>query len=116
MAAAIIDRMVYQDLSDSAGADFVADLVETYYQETAQLIADLRVALEQDDATAFRRHAHSIKSSSATFGANDFAAQARELEMMGKAGDLSGAGPKVTELAAAFDAVKQALQELQNGA
>ena len=40
---------------------------------------------QQDDATAFRRHAHSIKSSSASFGANDFAAQARELEMMGKA-------------------------------
>jgi histidine phosphotransfer protein HptB len=114
MAAAIIDSAVYQELIDSAGADFVGELVDTYCQETAQLLADLRIALEQDDAPAFRRHAHSIKSSSATFGANDFAAQARELEMIGKSGDLSGAGPKVTELAAGFDDVTQALRERQH--
>jgi histidine phosphotransfer protein HptB len=115
MVAAIIDGTVYQELVDSAGADFVVELVDTYCQETAQLITGLHSALEHDDASTFRRHAHSIKSSSATFGATDFAAQARELEMIGKSGDLSGAGPKVTELTVAFDSVTQALRERQHG-
>jgi histidine phosphotransfer protein HptB len=114
MATAMIDGEVYQALVDSAGADFVAELVETYGEETARLMVGLHQALEQNDAQAFRRCAHSIKSSSATFGANDFAAQARELEMIGKSGDLAGAGPKLVELETSFPAVQVALSELRH--
>ncbi len=111
---AIIDPGAYQDLKNQVGADFIIELVDTYSQETAGLIEQLRQALDSADPAAFGRLAHSIKSSSASLGALAFAQQARELELMGKAGDLAGAGPKIERLAIDFEQVKRCLEELKN--
>jgi hypothetical protein len=54
----------------------------------------------------------SNKSSSAGFGALEFSAQAKELEMIGKAGDLSNVDDKVDRLVNAYTQVEQTLQEL----
>jgi HPt (histidine-containing phosphotransfer) domain-containing protein len=71
------------------GADFIVELIDTYNSETGELIVQLHRALADCDAASFGRVAHSIKSSSASLGALDFSQQARELEMLGKANDLS---------------------------
>jgi hypothetical protein len=55
-----------------------------------------------------------MKSSSASLGALAFSQQARELEMMGKANDLSGADKKLEKLAADFLLVRGRLEELRN--
>jgi len=112
--AAIIDSTTFEQLKETMGADFIGELIDTYCEETPRLIADLQQALAPANAEVFRRSAHSIKSSSATFGALEFAAQARELEMIGKAGDLTSAGEKVAQLVAAYKQVEQALRELQH--
>lgn len=109
-----IDIETYNALKEAMGADFIGELVDTYCSETPQLIHQLQDAFEKGDAETFRRSAHSIKSSSASFGALDFSAQARELEMIGKAGDLSSAGEKVQNLVRTYDQVSQSLQELKN--
>ena len=54
------------------GAEFIGELIDTYCQETPQLIAALQQALAQGDAPAFQRAAHSIKSTSASLGAMEF--------------------------------------------
>src|SRR5512144_1194076 len=102
----IIDPETFNSLKDLMGADFIGELIDTYNNETGGLIEQLRQALTTQDATSFGRFAHSIKSSSASLGAMGFSQQARELEMLGRANDLSGAGPKVEQLATDFLQVK----------
>jgi HPt (histidine-containing phosphotransfer) domain-containing protein len=96
------------------GSDFIVELIDTYNLETGTLIEQLNQALISGEAPSFGRYAHSIKSSSASLGALTFSQQARELEMMGKANDLSGADKKLEQLAADFLLVRQCLEELKD--
>jgi HPt (histidine-containing phosphotransfer) domain-containing protein len=116
MSEAIIDSNTFAELKNSLGDDFIAELIEAYCQETPQLIERLQQALALGDASGFRLVAHSIKSSSAAFGAGEFAGLARELEMLGKAGDLGSAGPGVARLAREYEKVASVLREKQHGA
>jgi HPt (histidine-containing phosphotransfer) domain-containing protein len=110
----VIDPAAFNELRDQVGADFVIELIDTYCLETQELIEKLRPALAAQDAVTFGRLAHSIKSSSASLGALAFSQQARELEMLGKASDLTGAEPKLKKLEAAFLQVVNCLEELKN--
>lgn len=112
---AIIDIPTYDQLKDLMGADFVADLIETYLTETGALIEQLKQALISNEAASFGRYAHSIKSSSASLGALTLSQHARELEMMGKGSDLTGAGEKLENLSLDFVSVKHKLEELRDG-
>ncbi len=115
MAESIIDNNIFAELKETMGADFIGELIDTFLQETPQLVDELCGALAAQDADLFRRTAHSIKSSTAAFGAVELSSHARELEMMGKAGDLSGADPKVEQLKSDFEQAQKALVELKNG-
>ncbi|NCT85424.1 MAG: histidine kinase [Comamonadaceae bacterium] len=106
---AVIDEQVFAALVDSAGADFMPELIASFLEDAPQGLAALRAALAAGDALAFRRAAHSLKSNGATFGARDFADAARELEQM--APTDAAAPARVDTLAALFDAVAAALRE-----
>jgi CheY-like chemotaxis protein len=108
-----IDLPTFEKLKSDAGADFVGELIETYCSETPQLIAKLRYALDVNDAGAFRQAAHSIKSTSKPLARCHWARWQR-LEMLGRAGDLAGAQEKVDRLAAEYDRVQQALEDLRH--
>src|SRR5512136_1038718 len=109
-----IDLPTFEKLKNDAGADFVGELIEIYCRETPELIAKLQYALDVNDTAAFRQAAHSIKSTSNTFGALSLGEMAKELEMMGRAGDLAGAQAQVDRLAAEYDQVQQALKDLSH--
>jgi HPt (histidine-containing phosphotransfer) domain-containing protein len=79
----IIDLDTYRELEAAAGAEFAAELVDTFLEEAPMMLADLRAAHAASDPGAFRRVAHSIKSNAATFGAVPLADLARELELGG---------------------------------
>ena len=108
----IIDLPTFDALKEAMGADYIMEVIQAYFDETPQLLSDLRQALEKQDCETFRRSAHSIKSTSNSFGALQFGAQAKELEMMGREGKLEGALSKVETLQADYQLVKQALEEL----
>ncbi len=109
-----IDRAIFEKLTNDVGADLIGELIVTYCEETPQLIAKLRHALEANDVDAFRRAAHSIKSTSITFGALSMSETARELEILGRAGDLANAQEKVDRLVDEYDRVQQALKDLNH--
>ncbi len=111
---AIIDMPTYNQLRELMGSDFIVELIDTYTVETQGLLEQLGQALAVGESASFGRFAHSIKSSSASLGALVFSQQARELEMMGKANDLTGAGTKLEQLAADFLQVKLKLEELKH--
>jgi HPt (histidine-containing phosphotransfer) domain-containing protein len=115
--APVIDRAASDRLLESCGGDaeFLAEMLDTYFEDCPAQFAAMEAALATGDADGLRRAAHSLKSNSATFGALAFSAQAREIEMLAKQGDLQGAAPKAAVLAAEYPRVEQRLKELQNG-
>ena len=111
MNRAAIDVAVFAELQDSAGADFVAELVGTFFEEAPQMIEQLRAALAAGSADAFRRAAHSLKSNALTFGATALGAAARELELGGLPADAAG----IDALQVLYEQAAAALQELAGG-
>lgn len=111
----VIDLSTFEALKDAMGADFLPELVQTYFEETPQLISKLQEALAIQDCDAFRRAAHSIKSTSNSFGALEFGALAKELEFLGKESNLKDAPDKVKGLVTNYDSVRSALKDLVNG-
>jgi len=106
-----IDADVYRELQATAGAEFVAELVDTFFQEAPGMLAALRAARSAGDADVYRRAAHSLKSNSLTFGATALAAAARAQELGG-----IGSAADVDALDAEYARAAAALKELRDGA
>jgi HPt (histidine-containing phosphotransfer) domain-containing protein len=113
-AQSIIDQPTFEDLRDAMGADYITELIQAYFEETPQLLSKLQGALASQDCEAFRQAAHSIKSTSNSFGALQFGALAKELELMGREARLDGAASKVDALVADYRLVRKALEELSH--
>jgi histidine phosphotransfer protein HptB len=113
MTAPLIHTATFTELQDTAGADFVVELVDTFLEEAPQLLAVLEAARARGDAVAFQRAAHSLKSNANTFGAFAFGEMARALERGGlaQAPDAAALQP----LHAAYAEVAAALKSLQHG-
>ncbi len=110
----VIDVFTFTELKTTVGADFIGELIDAYLDDTPRLINELAESLAQQDATKFCRTAHSIKSSSAALGALVFSAQAKDLEMISKQGDLAGVQQKVEHLRMNYVQVQQKLRVLKN--
>ena len=111
----IIDVTTFNSLVETVGDDYIDELLHVYYEETKQLLVDLKKALENQNCDTFRMVAHSIKSTSNSFGALQYGELAKELEFMGRARNLEGAPDKVAELVSGYESVSHALQGLRNG-
>jgi len=114
-APSIIDLSTFEALKESMGADFINDLVQAYFEEIPQLLSKLQQALARQDCDLFRQAAHSIKSTSNSFGALEFGARAKELEMLGREARLDGAAGKVEALVRDYELVQKNLEELCHG-
>ncbi|KQV60889.1 hypothetical protein ASC95_05555 [Pelomonas sp. Root1217] len=111
MSQPVIDGEVFADLQETAGVEFVVELIDSFLEDAPQGLAALRRAAATGDATAWTRQAHSLKSNGLTFGATALAAAARELEHTPLA-ELGAAAPaRVDALAALFAAVAADLKE-----
>ena len=106
-----IVRTIFEELQETAGAEFVVELVDTFLEEAPTMLAGLRAALAAGDADAFRRAAHSLKSNGNTFGAQRLGELARELELGGLAAARADA---LVALEAEYARVAQALTELRD--
>ena len=115
MAQPTIDPATFEELEETAGAEFVGELVDTFLVEAPAMLDELRRALDSGDADRFRRAAHSLKSNSHTFGALTLGAMARELELGGidsvrntGAAPLDALAAEYSRVAAALAAIKHA--------
>ena len=111
MNSPLINQDTFGELQANAGAEFVAELVDTFAEETPGLLAEMRSALAKGAAEGFRRAAHSIKSNSSTFGATRLAEMARTLELSGMPANEN----PVDALQAELTATVAALRELARG-
>jgi HPt (histidine-containing phosphotransfer) domain-containing protein len=114
MSETTIDRATFEALQQTAGVEFVGELVDTFLQEAPAMMAELRSAFTADNADGFRRAAHSLKSNSLTFGALQLGAMARELELGGLAPVRDAGSKPLDALAEEYARVASALAELRN--
>jgi signal transduction histidine kinase/CheY-like chemotaxis protein/HPt (histidine-containing phosphotransfer) domain-containing protein len=110
----IIDRQLFAELRDSAGADFVVELIDTFLADAPQQLAELRRAALAGDGGALRRVAHALKSNGHTFGATAFAARARELELADPEAAADRLQPLLTALAVEYERADRALRSLRH--
>jgi PAS domain S-box-containing protein len=95
---AALDRLASSLGGGDEGRQAVAELLETFLEDAAALMETLRAAVERRDAEELQRAAHTLKSNGATFGARSFSLLCRELETLGRQGELD-ATPALLERA-----------------
>ncbi len=112
MTNAGLDLSVFQELQQSTGVEFTRELIDAFLQDGPHQIEQLKQSLKSGDADSFRRAAHSLKSNSATFGANQLAELAKELEIMGRENTLAEAGGRLLAFEQAYAAIAAELRGL----
>jgi two-component system sensor histidine kinase/response regulator len=111
----VIDRAALDELLETTGNDphFLAELIDTYLADSAALLGTMRRALTDAQNDELRRAAHSMKSNSASFGAQALATLCQQLEHQARDGVLEGAAERLERIDAAFVEVERELRALR---
>ncbi len=68
--------------------DFAGGLINDFLEDAQELLGNISGAHEGGDAREMERAAHTLKSSSATFGATEASDLCKQLEAIGKSGNM----------------------------
>ena len=89
---------------------FLIQLVEEYLEDAAILVQKAVAAFNQNDSTGLENSTHTLKSNSAFLGAESLAQVCKELEQMGRQGDLSSGAEAVIDLEVEYLRAEAALR------
>jgi two-component system sensor histidine kinase/response regulator len=97
------------------GGDFelLREVVGLFLDDYPQSLEMIRKAVAARDQTSLEQHAHSLKGSVSTFGAQEAFDAALELEKQGRTGDLTEAPEGLRRLEEALTALRPELEALQ---
>jgi signal transduction histidine kinase/DNA-binding response OmpR family regulator len=102
-AALVFDASVVQSLpmvADGSNPGFADRVLDMFDRNTRQMLDEIDTASRQGDLPTLQRAAHTLKSSSATVGALALSEQAKQLEMLLRAGrEPAGDWPAVLRAA-----------------
>jgi signal transduction histidine kinase/DNA-binding response OmpR family regulator len=115
-SAAVVDPDALKQLRATLGSradEMLPGLVDRFYQDAERLLAEARHCLELGQDDNVRRAAHTLKSTSATFGALRLSALARNLEVLAGDQDLERAVDLIIQAEAEFARAKRALEEMR---
>jgi HPt (histidine-containing phosphotransfer) domain-containing protein len=114
-------RVIEKEICDKAkewideyGEDFLVELIGDYVEDSTARVARLCQAAAAGDAAALTLEAHTLKSSSASLGAQSLSALAKRLEDLGRTGDLAALAEDVVRFAEQFGVVKASLEKLRS--
>jgi histidine phosphotransfer protein HptB len=111
MSNSCIDHLTFNELKQTVGDEFIAELVTTFFEEAPPMLAELRRAFDAKDADSFRRTAHSLKTNANTFGVRALGEQAKSLEHGGIPVDTA----PLDQLDLTYQETANALRALLNG-
>ena len=115
MSETLIDKEAWERMKSMTGPAFLGELIDVFLKDSPDLIKEMRSGLMSGNVERVRRAAHSLKSNSASFGADRLAEVARELEMIAKSGTLDGGESKLSAVEAEYGRLLPVLEELKNG-
>ncbi len=104
-----------ESLSRATGGDdaITRSLVKTFLADAPKKISALRRVISKRDSQALAAVAHSLKGSLALIGAQKAAGTARNLQAMGRLGNLNGAAAEFRVLESEFTILRRELLALQ---
>jgi len=113
----VLDQAALAALLKVVGGEqaLLIELVESFLQETPPLLSQMRRSAANGEAETLRRAAHTLKSSSRDFGAVRLSELCRELEAMGKAGNLAGAADLAAQVETEYVQVQAELETVRTG-
>ncbi|MCC8999403.1 MAG: response regulator, partial [Candidatus Contendobacter sp.] len=117
-AAAVLDPAALtalRALQTARKPDFLARIIGLYLKSAPQLMDAIETAYADDHRELLLRSAHTLKSSSATVGALDFAACCRVIETAARAGQPAQADAQIQTLRLEFNRVDAALRAVLVG-
>ena len=94
--------------------ELLKEVVELFLDDYPSTFEKIKAAVASRNATALEHHAHSLKGSVSTFGANRAFEAAFTLEKQGRSGDLTGASDGLLQLEQALEALRPELILLQS--
>jgi HPt (histidine-containing phosphotransfer) domain-containing protein len=110
-----IDLAVAAPLYDpelGGDAEFLAEIVQAFRDDTPLRLGALRTASEQGDADALVRASHSVKGSSGNFGAMRLQGLCLEIERRGRAGEIVGLAPLIERAEVEYERLVLELEKL----
>lgn len=99
---------------DVYGEDFLVELIGDYLEDSTARVTRLCQAAAAGDTEALTLEAHTLKSSSASLGAQSLSALAKRLEDMGRAGNLLALAEELVRFVEQFGVVKASLEKLRS--
>jgi two-component system sensor histidine kinase/response regulator len=80
-----------RELQEEGEPDFLTELIDIYLEDSAQLVEEIRLAVEAQESARIRNAAHTLKGSSGNLGANAFSRICYEMELAARGGDIEAA-------------------------
>jgi two-component system, sensor histidine kinase and response regulator len=99
-----------RELDDGEGV-ILAEVIGIFFDETPRHLDGLRNAVSSRDAGELARVAHAFKSASGNVGATSVVKLCRELERVGRSGELADAAPLLREIEQQVEAVRPLLKK-----
>jgi HPt (histidine-containing phosphotransfer) domain-containing protein len=93
--------------------DLLREIVDLFLADYPATLEKIRAAVSARDAIAIEHHAHSLKGSVSTFGAQSAFEAALALERQGRNGDLGEVDAGLSQLEFALGALRPELESIQ---
>ena len=111
----VLDQAVIaslRQLTPPGEPDVLSEVLQMFLHEVPPRMDRLRIALAAGNIQEVYRAAHSLKGSAGNIGAKRLMAVCKQLDEMGRAGDLTNSAPLVDALGIEFGKVEVEIQRL----
>ncbi|MBD2568512.1 Hpt domain-containing protein [Anabaena lutea] len=109
----VLDAIALNELKDTICNNIVEEfiqIIDSYLEDTPQRLRSLSNAIIQGNTKTLQLEAHSLKSSSAIVGAKNLSLLCKQLEKLGRDGNINDAVLLVSQAMAEYVQVEAALQ------
>ncbi len=116
-AGAALDPEALERLREMAAAEpsFLADVFHMFLEKAEESLASLRLAVTAGDGQALARHAHKVRGSALSVGANQVAEICTELEALKEASSLAPAADLIARAQHELGRVREQVKGLDEG-
>ena len=102
-----------KSLCDPGDLTLFHDLIDTFLSDSPARLEAAQAAVATGDAEGMERAAHGLKSSSANMGALGLASLCKQIEMLGRGGQVAGAAELVARARSEFERVRAVFLRLR---
>jgi HPt (histidine-containing phosphotransfer) domain-containing protein len=108
--AVTLDSVIFDELCCILD-DSICEIVNMYFEDTPQALAELHVASDKGDAKALREVAHRLKSSCGNIGAVKLQMITEQIEIIGRKGKTEESQSLIALAEIEFSRVEEVLRE-----